>query len=44
LNFVHRYPDGDFSPDIAGFGVGCMSRLKPPTTSLTTEDFSGPYQ
>jgi hypothetical protein len=31
LNFVHRYPVGGFGPDIADFGVGCMSGLKPPT-------------
>jgi hypothetical protein len=45
LNFVHLYPVGGFSPDIAGFGKGCMSGLKRrPTTSLTIKDFSEPYQ
>jgi hypothetical protein len=44
LNFVHLYPFGGFSPDIAGIGMGCMSGLKPPTTSLIIKDFSGPYQ
>jgi hypothetical protein len=44
LNFVHQYPVGGFSPDIVGFGVVGMSGLKPPTTSLTIKDFSGPYQ
>jgi hypothetical protein len=32
------------SPDIADFGLGCMSGLKPPATSLTFEDFSEPDQ